>query len=472
MTRCNRLVPLVLALFPLGCVAPAGPTDGELRPGLPLLDVFLDEGLPRGKAYGLLEQLCTVAPHRLSGSEGAARAVEWGLATMQLLGFENVRLEPVTVPRWERGDIEELVVVEPAEYAGEALAVLALGGSVATPVGGLEGDVIVVSGFDELAGRAEEARGKLVLFNRPMDPRELDPFTAYGGAVSQRTRGADEAAAHGAIGALVRSMTLSHDDEPHTGSLRYGDTVERVPGAAVSTNAADRIAQWITAGKRVRLRLRLSCRTGEPVQSHNVVGEIIGRERPDEIVVVGAHLDAWDVGQGAHDDGAGCIHVLEAGRLIARAGSTIGRPRRTVRCVLFMNEENGLAGGEAYRETHLAALGRHVLAIESDRGGFLPMGYTTDAEGEVRALLTELWGGPPIGRGGGADISPMAAHGVNLAGLYVNPQAYFAVHHSRHDVLARVSPRELELGAIALASMAWLAADHPGEWPRAAAGPR
>jgi carboxypeptidase Q len=432
-----------------------------------MLEAFLDEGLPRGKAFGLLEQLCAVAPHRLSGSEGSARAVEWGLATMQLLGFENVRLEPVVVPRWERGDIEELVVVEPAEHAGEALALLALGGSVGTSGGGLEGDVVVVTSFEELSTRTEEVRGKLVLFNRPMDPRQLDPFAAYGGAVSQRTRGADEAAAHGALAALVRSMTLSHDDEPHTGAMRYGDAVERIPGAALSTNACDRIAQWIAAGKRVRLRLRLSCRTGEPVQSHNVVGEIVGRERPDEIVVIGGHLDAWDVGQGAHDDGAGCIHVLEAGRLIARAGSTLGRPRRTVRCVLFMNEENGLAGGEAYRDTHLSALARHVLAIESDRGGFLPLGYSTDAEGEVRAFLEGLWGGPPSARGGGADISPLAASGVTLAGLYPSPQSYFDVHHSRHDVVATVSPRELQLGAIVLASMAWLAADHPGEWPRA-----
>jgi hypothetical protein len=223
MTSCNRLVPLLALLFSPGCTVPGVPPEAQLRPGLPMLDPFLDEGLTRGKAYGLLEQLCTVAPHRLAGSEGAARAVEWGLATMQLLGFENVRLEPVRVPRWERGDIEELVVVEPAEHAGERLSILALGGSIATPGGGLEAEVIAVQSFEELATRAEEARGKLVLFNRPMDPRLLEPFAAYGGAVNQRSRGADQAAAVGALGALVRSMTLSRDDEPHTGALNYGD---------------------------------------------------------------------------------------------------------------------------------------------------------------------------------------------------------------------------------------------------------
>jgi hypothetical protein len=421
-------------------------------------------GLRDPRAHALLAELCAEAPHRLSGSPGAERAVAWAHATMERRGLENVRLEPVMVPSWERGEREELVVVEPAAHAGERLAVLALGGSVATPSNGLEADVIAVSSFEELRERAADARGKLVFFRRPMDPALLEPFEAYGGAVGQRSSGASAAAGAGGVGALVRSMTHALDDEPHTGALRYADGVARVPAGAVSTLAAERIDAWLAAGERVRLRLVLDCRQGADVLSHNVVGEVVGRERPEEIVLIGAHLDAWDVGAGAHDDGAGCAHVLEAARLLLT--SELGRPRRTVRCVLYMNEENGLRGGNAYRDLHADALAEHVLAIEPDRGGGVPIGYASDAVGDAATLLERLFGGAPAARGGGADISMLAESGVPLTGFLPDPQRYFDYHHSRNDVLAAVHPRELQLGAISLASMAWLAADFDGEWPR------
>jgi len=475
---------LVPALFAAACAIPkesrepipVAPEHVEAsapapaRAGPPLLAPLLEEGLARGQAFELLGQLCEAAPHRLAGSSGAVRAVAWSEAAMRRLGFENVRLEPCLVPRWERGDVEELVVVKPEAHAGEKLAVLALGGSVGTPEGGLEADVLAVTSFEELEARSAEARGKLVLFARPMDPAEVQPFAAYGGAVSQRSRGADEASRAGAVGALVRSLTFTLDDEPHTGALNYGGSVEPVPGAALSTLAAERVGAWLAAGETVRLRLSLSCQRFDDVASHNVVGEIVGRERPEEIVLMGAHLDAWDIGQGAHDDGAGCAHVLEAGRLL-RAATSLGAPRRTIRAVLFMNEENGLRGALAYRDAHHAELDRHVLAIESDRGGFLPLGYATDAAGGALDVLREVWGGAESDRGGGADISVLAEFGVPLAGLYPNPQRYFEYHHSRHDVLFAVGARELELGAIALASMAWLAADYHGEWPRETPAP-
>lgn len=445
--------------------AASGPRARDLATPV-YLDELLREGLADARAMEQLTELCRSAPHRLAGSEGAARAVEWGRQAMLAAGLENVRLEPVTVPRWERGPVEELVVVEPAAHAGERLAILALGGSVGTPSGGLEAEVIAVQTFEELAARAAEARGKFVLFARPMDPTKLDPFEAYGGAVRQRSRGAEEAERVGAVGALVRSMTLKNDDHPHTGAMQYQDELGRVPAAALSIVATERVNAWLAAGERVRLRLSLSCQWHADVLSHNVVGEVVGRELPDEVVLVGGHLDAWDVGDGAHDDGAGCVHALEACRLILR--SSLGRPRRTVRCVFFMNEENGLRGGQAYRETHLAELAQHVLAIESDRGGGLPAGYTVEAGEAGDALLAELWGGPAAGRGGGADISPLAQDGVPLAGFYPSPQRYFDYHHSANDVLEAVHPRELQLGAISLASMAWLAAEHDGTWPRAA----
>jgi len=451
---------------------PAGPLPGPVaRPpsGPVYLDALVAEGLADPRAMTSLAELCRLAPHRLSGSAGAARAVEWARTAMLAAGLENVRLEPVMVPRWERGPVEELVVVEPVDHAGERLAILALGGSVATPGAGIEAEVLAVQGFEELAARADEARGKLVLFARPMDPTLRDPFEAYGGAVRQRSRGAEEAEKVGALGALVRSMTLAADDLPHTGAMQYDDEAGRVPAAAVSVLAAERIAGWLARGERVRLRLTLACAWHEDVLSHNVVGEVVGRERPDEIVLVGGHLDAWDVGAGAHDDGAGCVHALEACRLIL--ASSLGRPRRTIRCVFYMNEENGLRGGQAYREAHLAELDRHVLAIESDRGGFLPVGYTVEAGAEVEALLAHLWGGPAVTRGSGADISPLAQDGVPLVGFYPDPQRYFDVHHAASDVLAAVHPRELQLGAISLASMAWLAAEYGGAWPRSHGAP-
>ncbi len=425
---------------------------------------LLTEGLAAPQAYALLAELCARAPHRLAGSEGSSRAIEWGREAMQRLGFENVRLEPVLVPHWERGARADLVVVEPAAHAGERLAILALGGSDATPAAGIEADVLAVSTFEELHARAAEAHGKIVLFRRPLDPTLVEPFEAYGGAVNQRGSGAIEAAGVGAVAALVRSMTMALDDEPHTGQMRYADGVTCVPAAAVSTLACAQLEEWLAAGERVRVRLALDCRWLEDVPSSNVVGEVVGRERPEEIVLLGAHLDAWDVGEGAHDDGAGCAHVLEAGRLLA--SSKLGRPRRTVRCVLYMNEENGLRGGQAYKDAHANELERHVLAIESDRGGGVPLGYASDAAGAAAELLAGLYGGRPCSRGGGADISPLAEFGVTQAGFFPNPQRYFDFHHSRKDVLAAVHPRELELGAISLASMAWLAANHPGDWPR------
>jgi carboxypeptidase Q len=470
----------VLASSLLACAGPRPGAVADADPGALLGagsesgPVYVPElaqlGLGDPRAPALLAELCARAPHRLAGSSGAERAVEWAEESMRALGLENVRLEPCLVPRWERGTLEELVVVEPAAHAGERVPILALGGSVATPAGGLTAEVIAVTSYDELHERAAEARGKLVLFRRPMERARLEPFEAYGGAVGQRSTGAIEAAGVGALGALVRSMTMLQDDEPHTGAMRYAEGVERVPAVAVSTNGADRIGAWLDEGKQVVLRLALDCRTLPDVLSANVVGEVVGRELPDEVVLIGGHLDAWDVGEGAHDDGAGCVHALEAARLILR--SALGRPRRTVRCVLFMNEENGLRGAQAYRDAHADSLGRHVLAIESDRGGGVPIGYVTDAVGPALDTLVALYGGAPAGRGGGADISPMAEFGVPLAGLLPSPQRYFDFHHSRHDVLGAVHPRELELGAVSLASLAFLAADLAGEWPRNAPAER
>ncbi|MEW6074318.1 MAG: M20/M25/M40 family metallo-hydrolase [Planctomycetota bacterium] len=431
---------------------------------------ILDESLARGRAYDLLVSLCAAAPHRLAGSPGAARAVEWARERMVEIGLENVRLEPCTVPCWERGSLARLAFTAPARLAGEELAVLALGGSVATPPEGLEAEVVLLQRFEGLRALGGGAAGRIVLFDRPLDETQRDPFAGYGGAVDQRARGAVEAARAGGVAALVRSITTRHDDVPHTGAMGYEDGVPRVPAAAVGTRSADRLAALLAAGETVRVRLQLDCAWRDPAPSFNVVGELRGAERPEEIVLLGAHLDAWDVGQGAHDDGAGCVHSLEAVRLLRALGL---RPRRTIRVVLFMNEENGLAGGRAYARDHAGEADRHVAALESDRGGFLPRGFTTSAGEaglaalrEAAALLAETGAEKVVPGGGGADIGPLGRLGVPLIGFLPDGQRYFDVHHSAHDTIESVSRRELHLGAAAIAALAWLLADSPAALPR------
>jgi len=429
-------------------------------------DRLVEAALVDGKAFELLEDLIAHAPQRHSGTDGAEAAVEWGVATMRALGFRNVRREAVVVPRWERGvERAEVVGIPGLADADRELTITALGGSVPTPEGGLEADVVMVRTFEELRAMGDRAKGKLVFFNRPM-PRALrNTFRAYSEAVPQRSNGAVEAALAGGVGALVRSMTTAVDDFPHTGAMNYDDAVARVPAAAISTVDADALAARLAAGP-VRVRMELTCRSLDDVASANVVGEIVGAERPEEIVVVGAHLDAWDLGQGAHDDGAGCAHVLEAGRLILASGL---RPRRTIRFVLFMNEEFGLRGGRAYEAAHREAMGRHVAAFESDAGGFEPKGFNTSLTGEAHAALQPLFeplrshgmGALLPGGGGGADISPMRPHGVPLFGMIVTSHRYFDVHHSARDTIDEVNERELALGAAALAYAVSILAECP-----------
>ena len=427
------------------------------------LRAISEAALRRGRSWEMLEELTSLAPHRLAGSEGAVQAVDWGVAAMEAAGFDEVRREACRVPHWVRGEVAELVATAPDGLEGERFSILALGGSVRTPKDGHEGGLVVVNTFDELQALGEEARGKFVLFDRPMDETILQPFAAYGGAVGQRSRGAIEAARVGAIGAIVRSMTMARDDVPHTGALQYETDLMRVSAVAVSTLGADRLAGLATEHPDLRLRMTLDCHQLEDADSFNVVGEVRGTERPDEIVLLGAHLDAWDVGSGAHDDGAGCVQVIEAVRLLLALDL---RPRRTLRVVLFMNEENGLRGARTYAADHESELAQHVLALESDRGGFTPRGFTTTAKGEELAMLTEaaallapLGAGEMRPGGGGADIGVLAPAGVPLVGYLPDAQRYFDFHHSELDVLEAVHPRELALGAAAIAGLVWMVAD-------------
>ena len=432
----------------------------------PTVERILTASVESGQAWNLLAELCGTAPHRLSGSEGAERAVRWARDTMERLGFDNVRLEPCTVPRWVRGEVETLRVTSPQWLAGVRWPIVALGGSIGTPEGGLTAAVVEVRSFDELEALGEEARGKIVFFNRPMDPGLLDPGAAYGLAVNQRTQGASRAARAGGVAALVRSMTSRLDDSPHTGAMRYDPRIpEQVPAAAISTRGAEALSARLAAGEEVVLHLELSCRNLEDVPSHNVVGELLGSERPEEIIVVGGHLDGWDVGQGAHDDGSGSCQSLEVVRLLK---SLDLRPRRTIRVVLFMNEENGLRGAHAYHDDHAEEMPNHVFALESDRGGFAPRGFTCDAGPAalptVRAiagLMSRASADRVTPGGGGADVGPMARSGVITAGLVPVTHRYFDYHHSENDTLDKVHPRELNLGAGVMAAMCYVVADLP-----------
>ncbi len=452
-------------------VAALLPAQDQPDPELALREraqAMIKEAMSSRNAHRILAGLVQAAPHRLAGSAGAEAAVAWAAAAMKRAGLENVRQEPVTVPRWVRGTECDVRI------AGEdpPLAALALGGSVATSVGGIEAEVIEVLSFPALRALGDGARGKIVFLNRPFDTGLINTFTAYGGAVGQRSQGAIEAAKAGAVAVLVRSVTSEPDDVPHTGAMNYQEDVARIPAAAISVVAAERLHARLAAGAPVRARLRMNCATLDPVPSANVVGEIPGRSAPGEVVLLGAHLDAWDVGQGAHDDGAGCAHVLEAARLLLASGP---RPRRTVRCVLFMNEENGLAGGKAYAERHAADLAHHVFAIETDSGGFSPRGFSVtggraveDALGPAARLLGALDLGEIRPGGGGADISTLAPAGVPLAGMRTAQDRYFDLHHTVKDTLDTVHPRELSLGAATLAAFALSVAESEAPIPRTA----
>jgi hypothetical protein len=431
------------------------------KPYLDTANEITRAALVGGQAYRLLTELTALGP-RLSGSPQAAAAVEWSRQTMMKLDFDNVRLQEVMVPHWVRGPIEEAAIINSATLGTMPLTVCALGGSIATPRMGIVAEVVEVKSFDELKALGKTAEGKIIFFNRPMDPAKMNTFEAYGGAVNQRGSGAIEAAKVGGIAALVRSMTTRLDDVPHTGSTSYQDGVPKVPAAAVSTVGANLLSQLLAQEKNVRVRLKLTCQTLPDAPSANVIGEITGTEKPEDIIVVGGHLDSWDKGTGAHDDGAGCVQSIEVLRLLKALNL---KPKRTIRAVMFINEENGSRGGEAYGREAAAAKTKHIAALESDRGGFAPRGFSADAD-SIRfarlaswAYLLEEVGADKIFKGGsGADISVLVRQGVPGIGLVPEAHRYFDYHHSDNDTIDKVNEREINLGAAALAILCYVLA--------------
>lgn len=435
-----------------------GQTEDEKQ-----LKKFYDLALTKGKAYDWLNHLSNQIGGRLSGSVQAEQAITYTKAELDSMGLDKVWLQPVMVPKWVRGTPEFAYIESKPGYTSN-VPICALGGSVSTPPGGVKANVIEVRELSDLEKLGKEKiQGKIVFFNRPMDPTLLNTFQAYSGAVDQRSSGAAEASKYGAVGVIVRSMNLRLDDYPHTGSTRYGDLPEseKLPAAAISTNGAEFLSTTLKLDPNILFYFKLNCKQLEDVPSFNVIGEIRGSTKPNEIMVVGGHLDSWDLGDGAHDDGAGCVQSMDVLRLLKLSGY---QPKRTIRVVLFMNEENGLRGGRKYASEAEINGEKHVFALESDAGGFTPRGFSFDSsEADFTTLLQWKSLFEPYlmlqfsKGGGGADIGPLKKEGMVLAGLRPDTQRYFAHHHAENDTFEHVNKRELELGAAAMASLMYLA---------------
>jgi carboxypeptidase Q len=406
-------------------------------------------------AYKRLAWLTDRIGNRLSGSESLERAIEWALAEMKRDRLDNVRAEKVMVPHWSRG-AESLELVAPVR---KSLPMLGLGNSVGTPPEGLTAEAVVVRNFDELEALGERVRGKIVVYNVP--------FTNYGATVAYRGVGASRAARYGAVAAIVRSVTPVSLQSPHTGALRYLDDQPKIPAAAVTIEGAELLQRMQERGEHPQLHLKMEARFLPDAESANVVAEIKGREKPEEVVVIGGHLDSWDVGQGAHDDGGGCIVSWETVRLLKELGL---KPRRTIRVVLFTNEENGARGGGGYRDAHKSELAKHILAIESDSGVFRPTGFGLDEKAtpqsradfiEIAKLLSGIRADNIAADGGGTDIGPIVREGVVGASLNVDGTHYFDIHHTHADTFDKISPQELAACVAAMAVMAYVVADMP-----------
>jgi len=417
--------------------------------------------LSNGMSYAWLDHLSNKIGGRLSGSANAQKAVEYTQAELVKLGLDKVWLQPVMVPKWVRGEKES------GHYSSQGknypLNICALGGSVGTPIEGITGSVVEVQGLEELIALGEEkVTGKIIFFNRPMEQTLIHTFEAYGGCVDQRYSGAMEAGKLGAIGVVIRSMNLRLDDLPHTGSMTYGELPDhqRIPSAAISTNDAEKLSKHLKEDASLQLTFKQNCQHFDDVESYNVIGEITGSEFPNEFIIVGGHLDSWDLGDGSHDDGAGVVQSMEVLRLMKLNQQ---KTKRSIRVVLFMNEENGLRGGNKYAEVAKMKNEVHIMALESDSGGFTPRGFSIDCSDEE---FEQIKGWETLFKpylihyfekgGTGADIGPLKTDDMVMAGLRPDSQRYFDHHHASNDTFDAVNKRELELGAATMASLIYL----------------
>jgi carboxypeptidase Q len=420
---------------------------------------IFSEALTDQTAYRQLEYICKNTKGRLPGSPAAAEAVEYTRLALIEAGADSVWLQKVPVPHWERG-FEQCRVIS-SLLGSEELSITALGLSVGTTSEGLLSKIIEVHDFEELStlGR-KNIEGKIVFFNRPVDNRLINSFAGYGGAVNQRVQGASEAAKYGAVAVIVRSATQALDDFPHTGVLRYDDKINKIPAVAVSTLDAELLNRWLKTDPELRVHLISTCKNYPDTWSYNVIGEIYGSQKPNEFISSGGHLDAWDIGEGAHDDAGGCVQAIEMIRIFRKLGI---KPKRTVRAVMFMNEEMSGTGGRVYADEAKRKGEIHYAALESDRGVLSPRGFGFDAEGTRLQKLLALasWFAPYNIRdfdkgGGGSDIGPLKTQGTLLIGSIPETQRYFYYHHSANDTFEQVNMREFQMGSAASAALIYL----------------
>jgi carboxypeptidase Q len=460
MILLSRLAPVALCAAVLSQPAAAA---GDPVADEKMLRALYTAALTTSPAYEQLRELTTQYPGRLSGSKNLEDAIRWGEAILKATGADRTELQPVMVPHWERGAKESVRYFTRQFTSPAPLSAVALGGSVPTPEGGLTAPVVELQSLDAL--KTTDVKGRIVFFNRPMNPVHIVPGRAYGEAGDQRSKGPAEAVKYGAVGVLVRSLTHALHDFPHTGNTSYPAEGPRIPAAALSTVAADNLSAALKLDPALTVEMKINSRWLEDAPSHNVIGELKGSASPEKIIVIGGHLDSWDITPGAHDDGTGIVQSIEVLRLLKAVGY---QPRHTIRVVLFTNEENGLRGGAAYSTLARERNEIHVLAIETDTGGFQPRGFNLGnpaGDAHLKAArwlkLFEPYGIYYFQQGtGGADVGPLLAHGTTVAGLQPDSQRYFDVHHTVEDSFDKVNKRELELGAAAMAALVYLVDQH------------
>jgi carboxypeptidase Q len=436
---------------------------GQMDEDVKFVKQIHDHALTESKCYDWLKELCSQAGPRVAGSKAYAKAVEVTNGQLREAGATNRFLQEVKVEEWRRGVKEEASFTNSLSKTPQKLKVAALGNSIGTGLKGIKAEVIEVQGLDDVRKLGKEKlAGKIVFYNRPMNPTIVNTFGAYGGAVDQRVAGASVAAENGAIAVLVRSMTLSLDDYPHTGTLVYKEGSPKIPALAISTNDAEKLSKALKQGS-TQVSIKNTSMTTGLKTDYNVIGEIKGSEYPEEVIVVGGHLDAWDLGDGAHDDGAGCVQAMQVLHTLSEIGY---QPKRTIRCVLFANEENGLSGGLTYSAESKKMSTKHIAALESDAGGFSPRAFSFEADTSVfkeyykKASkwlpIFESYGIQFNMGGSGADIGPLKPQKPLLIGLRPDSQRYFDFHHTSADKFEAINKRELQLGAAAMTSLIYL----------------
>lgn len=421
-----------------------------------MIKSFFDEALTSQTAFENLRCLCKNYKGRVTGSPEANAAVDYTFQLMKNMNLDRVEKQAVLVPCWERGE-KETASVKSGKFGFQQVPVSALGMSVGTGENGISARVIEVQDFEqlEILGK-ENIEGKIIFYNRPMDPTMINTFGAYGSAANQRTQGAAKAAAFGAVGVVIRSLTTSQDDFPHTGVMRYDESTTKIPAVAISTNGANLLSGWLKEDSLVVFNFRTTCSLKPEVTSYNVIGEIKGTEFPDQIITIGGHLDAWETGEGAHDDGAGCMQSIEVLRLFQALGI---QPKRTIRAVMFMDEEIAQRGGKEYARQAVLKNENHYFALEADRGALMPRGFGVSAPDERLNKILELKNYfEPYGitdfkkGGGGVDIGPLGETGTALSSFVPDMQRYFDFHHSGNDTFEQVNFREFQMGSAAIAS--------------------